>query len=64
MARRWGTRKLSGSSGAGASPVLLDPICGMSVQRENAAAVRADGDNEYYFCSTGCAQAFDADRSH
>lgn len=61
MGKLWGARK---SSNGGSSPVGVDPICGMSVKRESAVAVRTDGDQEYYFCSAGCVQAFDTDHSH
>lgn len=36
-----------------------DPICGMIVPPEQAAATRTRGGETYYFCSTHCARAFD-----
>ena len=45
------------ASGGGAT----DPVCGMKVDPENAATSRARGGETYYFCSTGCAEAFDKD---
>jgi uncharacterized protein len=38
-----------------------DPVCGMKVDREKAFTVQL-GANTYYFCSTGCRDAFEADR--
>jgi P-type Cu+ transporter len=35
-----------------------DPICGMSVDPQNAAATIEYGHKKYYFCSTGCAARF------
>jgi P-type Cu+ transporter len=40
---------------------VVDPICGMKIDPSAAAATREDGDTTIYFCSTGCAQAFDSD---
>ncbi len=39
----------------------IDPVCGMRVEPESAAATRQHAGNTYYFCSTGCAGRFDAD---
>ncbi len=39
----------------------IDPICGMKVKPGNAAAIRTIGDTTTYFCSTHCAETFDAD---
>ena len=41
---------------------LIDPICGMTVDPEHAAATRVVDDVHYWFCSTGCAATFDANR--
>jgi Cu+-exporting ATPase len=43
---------------------LTDPVCGMAVTPESAAAHRDTADGRRYFCSAGCAAAFDADPSH
>ena len=37
----------------------IDPICGMTVEPETAAAKREYAGRTYYFCSPGCAKAFD-----
>jgi len=41
--------------------MALDPVCGMEVNEETAAATSEYKGLTYYFCSTGCAQAFNAD---
>jgi YHS domain-containing protein/uncharacterized membrane protein YraQ (UPF0718 family) len=38
-----------------------DPVCGMTVDQESAAATREHGGTTYYFCNPGCAKAFDRD---
>ena len=37
----------------------IDPICGMTVELETAAAKREYAGKTYYFCGQGCAKAFD-----
>ena len=59
-----GTRHAHRDGASADGDKYVDPICGMSVKRSNAAAIRADGGVEYFFCSTGCATAFDADHAH
>jgi len=39
---------------------VTDPVCGMTVDRSNVAARRSYAGEDYYFCSPGCALAFDA----
>jgi Cu+-exporting ATPase len=39
----------------------VDPVCGMSVEPATAAAARSHEGETYYFCSTYCADEFDAD---
>ena len=39
----------------------IDPVCGMKVKPATAAATRTIGETTIYFCSTHCAEAFDAD---
>lgn len=39
---------------------VVDPICGMSVNPDIAAAHRHLDSSEYWFCSTGCADRFDS----
>jgi Cu+-exporting ATPase len=41
--------------------VFIDPICGMTVAPDTAAASREVDGTTYYFCSTQCAATFDAD---
>ena len=43
------------------STSMLDPVCGMSVDREHAAGESTYHGQTYYFCSTGCAAKFEAD---
>lgn len=38
-----------------------DPVCGMDVRPESAAATSDYGKEKYYFCSPGCKEKFDAD---
>src|SRR5215472_2350784 len=38
-----------------------DPVCGMSVEAENANARVEHGGKTYYFCCGGCAQKFESD---
>lgn len=40
---------------------FVDPVCGMSVDPRTAAATREHDGRTFYFCSPGCAAAFDAD---
>ena len=43
------------------SPVasMRDPVCGMQVRREAAAAVRTVRGRNYFFCSDSCVGKFD-----
>jgi Cu+-exporting ATPase len=41
--------------------MVRDPVCGMQVDPAKAAATRAHMGQTFYFCSAGCAKAFDAD---
>ncbi|ASR56164.1 heavy metal translocating P-type ATPase [Cellulomonas sp. PSBB021] len=43
------------------SSASIDPVCGMSVDPSSAAATREHDGVTFYFCSPGCAAAFDAD---
>jgi xanthine dehydrogenase accessory factor len=38
----------------------IDPVCGMTVATASSQALRHDG-TDYYFCCTGCRQAFEQD---
>jgi Cu+-exporting ATPase len=40
--------------------VLVDPVCGMTVDPARAAGVSERDGARYYFCSTGCKTKFDA----
>jgi FtsP/CotA-like multicopper oxidase with cupredoxin domain/YHS domain-containing protein len=40
---------------------VLDPVCGMIIERKDAAATRQLDGETYYLCSTSCAEKFDAD---
>jgi YHS domain-containing protein len=46
-----------------AGETAVDPVCGMTVSKASPAATRTFDGVTYYFCSTGCAEAFDAERS-
>ena len=44
-----------------ARPALVtDPVCGMAVSADSSRPVRYEG-TDYYFCCTGCRQAFEQD---
>ena len=36
-----------------------DPVCGMNVEPEKAAATSVYDGTSYYFCAVGCKKAFD-----
>ena len=40
---------------------VIDPVCGMKVEPASAAASREFEGTTYYFCSKGCAAAFEVD---
>jgi hypothetical protein len=40
---------------------VVDPVCGMSVATGHAAAHRRRDGADHWFCSTGCAERFDAE---
>jgi len=53
-----------GKGAAELSPVpdgdqATDPVCGMTIQKSSAAAVRGYEGQTFWFCGTGCAAAFD-----
>ena len=39
----------------------VDPVCGMTVDPATAASTREHDGVSFFFCSPGCAKAFDAD---
>jgi Cu+-exporting ATPase len=51
-------RETSNSSGRG--PVAIDVICHMTVDEQHAAGQSIYNGKNYYFCSLGCKQRFDA----
>jgi Cu+-exporting ATPase len=53
----------AGAGETGTVPVT-DPVCGMTVDPATAPARRGTGPDTAYFCSAGCAAAFDADSRH
>lgn len=42
-----------------ASPVVIDPVCGMKIDPAKALTTRQVGGQTFYFCSSFCAQLFD-----
>ena len=40
---------------------VRDPVCGMTIDSETAAAQSEYGGTTYFFCSTACKESFDAD---
>jgi YHS domain-containing protein len=43
---------------------MKDPVCGMTVQIEHAAAAWEYDGRAYYFCSVGCMERFRRDPEH
>jgi Cu+-exporting ATPase len=41
--------------------MAIDPVCGMEVEPERAAATSEYQGTTYYFCAPGCKAAFDRD---
>ena len=41
--------------------LVTDPVCGMTIDPKTAATTREHDGTTFYFCSTGCAEKFDAD---
>ncbi|MBA3346523.1 MAG: YHS domain-containing protein [Gemmatimonadales bacterium] len=39
---------------------VKDPVCGMTINRDDAAGQASHGGRTYYFCSTECRQSFQA----
>jgi len=40
---------------------VTDPVCGMEIEKEEAAAKSEYKGNTYYFCSKRCKEKFDND---
>ena len=43
---------------------MVDPVCGMQVTEDSAAAAWEHQGTAYYFCSKGCWERFRADPEH
>jgi P-type Cu+ transporter len=43
---------------------MIDPVCGMTVTPETAAAAWEHGGGTYYFCSVSCLERFKQDPGH
>ena len=41
--------------------MAIEPVCGMKVKPEKAAATRTYEGQTYYFCVPGCREVFDTD---
>lgn len=41
--------------------LVTDPVCGMQIDPDTTVATREHDGATFYFCSRGCAAAFDAD---
>ena len=56
-------RYLSGSMASMShdETLVIDPVCGMSVEPATAAAHRSHEGHDVWFCSVGCAERFDDD---
>ena len=39
--------------------MAIDPVCGMAIETERAAATRSSRGRTLYFCSSGCVAKFD-----
>jgi Cu+-exporting ATPase len=37
---------------------VRDPVCGVMIERDAAEARAGNGQREFFFCSSGCADAF------
>ena len=42
---------------------VIDPVCGMRIEADDAAAIAEHQGQTYYFCSEGCRDIFVADLS-
>jgi YHS domain-containing protein/uncharacterized membrane protein YraQ (UPF0718 family) len=60
-ARFTGGAGSAGEQGDMEETMAKDPVCGMSVDPAGAAAIRTYHGRNYFFCSIGCAEAFDVD---
>jgi YHS domain-containing protein len=53
------TAPFAARAGAQRGETALDPVCHMTVQKASAPATRSYEGTAYYFCSAGCAEAFE-----
>jgi YHS domain-containing protein len=44
--------------------LVVDPVCGMTVERETAAGAWEHRRETYFFCSVGCLERFRSDPDH
>jgi xanthine dehydrogenase accessory factor len=51
----------AGTPTRGDGETAVDPVCGMTVDVDDAAATVTLAGERYHFCGTGCAEAFEAD---
>src|SRR5207244_8352599 len=51
----------TGTSESKARTMVTDPVCGMTIAAEDAAAAVDHGGQTYYFCAEGCARRFRED---
>ncbi|WP_219418768.1 YHS domain-containing protein [Pseudonocardia nigra] len=58
---RFATGKAVGPMGADPDEAATDPVCGMTVDPQQATASTEHAGKAYHFCSTGCRDAFRAD---
>jgi cytochrome c-type biogenesis protein len=49
--------------GGRAADAAVDPVCGMTVAIESAAAILSIGEDRFLFCSEACATSFERDRA-
>lgn len=54
-----GAHKHGARSDAAPDGAVKDPVCGMSVDPEHAAAAAVRGGRTYYFCSASCRDKFE-----
>jgi YHS domain-containing protein len=41
--------------------IVTDPVCGMTIEADQAAATSEYNGKTYYFCAVGCQQRFEED---
>jgi P-type Cu+ transporter len=41
--------------------MAIDPVCGMTIESDDAAGTAEYQGTTYYFCSVACQEAFEAD---